>query len=318
MKKFISQDGGVITVWLTLLLTCMLGFVLIVIECIRYNTAESICIQSGKLATMSAMADYEPDIYENYHIFALDLSYGQEILDESILKKNISKYSNMSINPNYLDLNKEVKDVMGCSVKDVKLSNLKCIKDDTDSFINQICYYMKEHKNSKYNKDMYNNVNWGKKELVCSYIMTHFSSYKSPYILGYMKKKYVYEIEYILMGKDIDNDNMKLIKKLFNSNDIDEDNMDIVCSDDVYMTKLYAELLKLDMDLMCKRIQELIIQNINKTYKKNICYKDLVTSVDVEIKYGVEQRATKIYLVNQLIGKKYNDKNIVYEEKFCY
>ncbi len=70
--------------------------------------------------------------------------------------------------------------------------------------------------------------------------------------------------------------------------------------------------------MICTRMKEVIVQNINNTYNKNINIEDLITSIDVEIEYSVEQRATKIYLVNQLVKIKHKDKNIVYKEEFCY
>lgn len=312
INNFIREEKGVITVWLTLLLVCMVSFVVLIIECVRYNLSKSVCMQNGHLATISSMADYEPDIYDNYHIFALDITYGDDLSKKEKLKDNISMYANMSIDPDYLDVTEGLKNMLGCSVDKVSLSNIKCWKDDNSNFINQVCSYMKENYSELDVSTLSN------KNILCWYIMNHFSSYKSTYILGYMKRKNIYEVEYILNGKDSDNENIELVMDLFDKSDIDEDAKEIVCDENIYREVLYRELLKRDMEVLCSRAKEVLIRNINETYKKNIQQNNLVSSVDVEIEYGIEQRATKIQLINQWFSKKYNNQKLLYNEKIEY
>ena len=96
-KKLINRykdEKGAITIWLTLLSVCMLCLAMIVIECIRVYQSKSICICCTKTALFSTMADYEPDIYDNYHIFVLDECYGKTEKKREIMKGKLLRYAN--------------------------------------------------------------------------------------------------------------------------------------------------------------------------------------------------------------------------------
>lgn len=323
MKKFskyiLKEETGGITIWITLLSVCILSFVMLIIEHIRYVQAESLCMQVGHMSIMSAMADYEPDIYDNYHIFVLDACYGEGIMNVDRLKGNILRYSNESLNPSYIGANNGVKDIMGCSVSKVIIEDTNYLDESNENFIGQIYSYMKGNKDAKeISESMKKYGITEEKYYLYSYILEHFSSYKSLQILGYMNRDYVYEIEYLIYGLDKDNDNMKKIIDILDDSMLDDSKEDVICTYEEYRDVLYTELKKIDDNELCERMKKLIINNINATFDKYIQIDCLITSVDVEIQYGIDQRATKIQLINKWLGKRYMDRKVVYKEKYRY
>ena len=315
-KKLLQDEKGAITIWLTLLLVCMLCAIIVVIECISIYQSKSICIQTTKIATISAMADYEPDIYDNYHIFVLDECYGKAVRNRDRLEGKILRYANSSIKPNSQE-DKSI-DIMGCSVNKIEVSKVKYLGDNNSNFINQICAYMESHLDESLIMELCDKYGTTKeKVLLCEYIFSHFCSYKSNYILGYMKREFVYEIEYILMGDKTDNDNISKVKKILKIEGIDVEE-DIVCSEDRYREVLYKNLIEHDKDILCNRIKHLIVNNINATFDKRANLKDLITNVEVGIEYNIEERATKIQLVRQWLGRRFSCGSVTYKEKFSY
>ncbi len=262
------------------------------------------------------MADYEPDIYDNYHIFVLDECYGKSVRNRDRLEGKILRYANSSIKPNSQE-DKSI-DIMGCSVNKIEVSKVKYLGDNNSNFINQICAYMESHLDESLIMELCDKYGTTKeKVLLCEYIFSHFCSYKSNYILGYMKREFVYEIEYILMGDKTDNDNISKVKKILKSEGIDVEE-DIVCSEDRYREVLYKSLIEHDKDILCNRIKHLIVNNINATFDKKANLKDLITNVEVGIEYNIEERATKIQLVRQWLGRRFSCGSVTYKEKFSY
>ena len=170
-KRVLEEEQGAITVWLTLLSVCMISFVILVIEHTRIEQARSTCTQSTSIAVLSAMADYEPDIYDNYHIFILDECYGGYVRNKDKLKDNILKYANMSVTPNYIGNPNDVKDIMGCLASKVNVNNTKYFNCSNDNFISQICSYMECNKDKDEVEVLMNKYGTSKeKHYLCTYI----------------------------------------------------------------------------------------------------------------------------------------------------
>ena len=54
------------------------------------------------------------------------------------------------------------------------------------------------------------------------------------------------------------------------------------------------------------------------TFDKKANLKDLITNVEVGIEYNIEERATKIQLVRQWLGRRFSCGSVTYKEKFSY
>ena len=316
-KKMYRDEKGAITVWLTLLLIVMLCFLIIIIEFVRAYQAKSICLQSTKTAIISTMADYEPDIYDNYHIFVLDECYGKTETNREKLKDKVLRYANESVNPNY-NTDEKTLDIMGCYVEKVSINEVKCLEEDNENLLNQINRYMTMHLTESKVMELCDYYGTTKENiLLCEYIFSHFSSYKSTYILGYMKKNFIYEIEYILMGDKTDNDNIAKVKELLTKEGLDV-SQDIVYTENEYRQWLYKKIININRDKLCNRIKNIIVSNINSTYGKETNLNHLLTCVDIAIKYSIEERAMNIQLINKCFGRKFKFSNIKHREKLEY
>ena len=74
--KIINEDGS-ITVWMSLTLFILIGFILILYETAKINTAKIESEESIELALQNVMSDYDPNIFKYYNIFIFDNGYGE-------------------------------------------------------------------------------------------------------------------------------------------------------------------------------------------------------------------------------------------------
>ena len=295
INYFIREEKGVITVWLTLLTIFMIIFLTFVIEITKGRNAQSICKQNINIANMSCMADYDIEVKENYHIYVMSI---EEDIKSALVNK-ASEYAKSSMKQNENNNRKEFKDIMGLELEQIKVLDVKYI--DMHNFIKQVKNYMVE-------KNNLNHAEVNNKDILIQYIIENFSSYKNPYVKGFMKRKFVYEQEYIIEGKDRDNENMSMIKrKLCKSNISEIQELDFTKEEyDDYMKMM---LMKQDIEVLAKRAYEVIITNINNTYTKSLDKTTMIVGVGIEGIYNLKKRdylLTKIksYLEEKILPNK--------------
>lgn len=83
---------GVVTVYLTLMISLMLAFVLGLVESVRIHTSQAWAKQALWTATESVMAEYNGPLYRRYGIFALDGGFGQGSMDLNALEYRLNQY----------------------------------------------------------------------------------------------------------------------------------------------------------------------------------------------------------------------------------
>jgi len=94
-----NRKEGVITVYLSLILLLMLALITTVLESARIQAAKA-CIEiAAEAAVTSAFSDYYLPLYERYHIFGLDESYGTGSADAAMLEQKICEYMEYSLEP---------------------------------------------------------------------------------------------------------------------------------------------------------------------------------------------------------------------------
>lgn len=113
-KKYVqynicSDEKGQITVFLALLFLVLLGFSLAVIEGVQSYTASYLAEDAVKGAGESVMANYNKELFKNYHIFFLDPREREYILSDG--KEFINQYfsgnSFFNIHCNSIELTEE-------------------------------------------------------------------------------------------------------------------------------------------------------------------------------------------------------------------
>lgn len=253
-----KEENGSITVWLTLLSLMVMTFIIVVIECVRIINAQNICSNSANLATMSLMADYDLDVYENYGLYVM----GRDI-DEMTFRKyaQASLYSKLFL----------------------KEMNVKKI------------HYMD-------NKHMEQQIL--RHSTIKDYLLENFTSFKKPYVKGFMDRKYSYELEYIIGGKEKDNDNINIIKSKLKNKEAEEVVNELNLSDEEYESYVIDFIEQIDRNKMYNRMREIIIHNVNATFNKNLDNSKLIVGIDILSKYRIET-----YLDNNLIKGVFNKIN---------
>lgn len=123
------RNRGYITVFLCLIVSAMLVLVTAAMNIAGMFAKREQSAMAFRLAASSVLAEYNPYIFEKYHILCFDSSwYGQ---GEALTEEKLSQY-----------LEENIKG--GQSIEELSLSNVRYITDDNcRAFKNQIAEYMK-------------------------------------------------------------------------------------------------------------------------------------------------------------------------------
>lgn len=87
------RQPAVITVFFCLLSVVFLGFSFTIIEAVRFAGARAQCANVTTLGLWSVFSEYENVLLEDYGLFAVDASYGGDLVSKERLKEKMSSYT---------------------------------------------------------------------------------------------------------------------------------------------------------------------------------------------------------------------------------
>lgn len=95
-----GKVGGVITVYLSLILIIVLSLLFTIIEGARICVARVYAERALTTAMDSIMAEFYGPLWNEYHIFGLDASYGSNHMQEQVITAKIENYMSYTLFPN--------------------------------------------------------------------------------------------------------------------------------------------------------------------------------------------------------------------------
>lgn len=94
-----NRQRGVITVFFCLLSVIFLAFCFTVVEAVRFSGARAQCRNVTSLGLWSVFSEYDNILLEDYGLFALDGSYGSDLVSREKLTKKLSGYLEENVKP---------------------------------------------------------------------------------------------------------------------------------------------------------------------------------------------------------------------------
>lgn len=141
------EAGGVITVYLSLILLIVLSLLFTVIESARVYTARVYVERSLMTAMDSVMAEYYEPLWKEYHIFGLDASYGSDHIQEGEITAKLENYMSYTLHQNPIGeqgKGKKGTDLLTTSIDGVSLTDRTFLTDYQGAlFRNEAVEYMK-------------------------------------------------------------------------------------------------------------------------------------------------------------------------------
>lgn len=135
---------GQITVFLSLIFTIMVSFLLTVIEgariqAIRFQTE---CIMD--MAVNSVLAEYNRELFTQYDLLFIDTSYGRQQGHLRNTKEHIREYMNANLKPYDNDSYIQYEDLLKLTTEDVSILRAAAASDENGACVmSQILTYMK-------------------------------------------------------------------------------------------------------------------------------------------------------------------------------
>lgn len=256
------REEGVITIWLAGMLLVMLVFIGTVIEGVRINIAKSYSAVSLKLATESVLADYDYGLYKHYHILCINS-------DLVNIGERINQYAKMSFDNDAL---------VDMQVNNVYVDNYSYVSSNISGYLKeQIAAYMTKKKGNTLSKSM-----------LVDYVMQNFSSYGDIVPNSHLKKKKIYEVEYIIVGKDDDNENVESITSSISGFDA------IKYSLESYKGNIRSRLMSMSESTIINRMCALMSDNMYMTYGRKINFGRCVNKLKVRGEYLIKGKFSVI------------------------
>lgn len=144
-----KKKEGSITAFLSLILLLILAIVMTTIEAARANGAKVYAKRALQAAMDSVLSEYYLPLFQEYHLFGLDGSYGTDQMDLEIVSAKLKSYMDYTFHPgkdlydlwgnpyNYMNL-------YGINTKEVIVKKPVTLMDyDGEIFVNQVTAYMK-------------------------------------------------------------------------------------------------------------------------------------------------------------------------------
>lgn len=145
-----SNQKGSITIFLSLIMLLILSVILTTIESARVNTAKTLINRALITSMESVMAEYYRPLFDNYHLFALEGSYGTGSIQEAMITHKVEEYLNYSFYPEenikFMDypISLENFNPMEVDVDNITMNQYSTFMDQSSSlFQSQIMAYMK-------------------------------------------------------------------------------------------------------------------------------------------------------------------------------
>lgn len=141
------KDKGVITVFLSISLLLILSFFFTIIEGARIYVARVYAERALSAAMDSVMAEYCGPLWKEYHIFALDGSYGDSDIDTNTISNKLEEYMSYTIHPTHnMNLPKDNKavDFYDINIDSLSIDNIALLTDyQGELYLDEAIQYMK-------------------------------------------------------------------------------------------------------------------------------------------------------------------------------
>ena len=135
----VKKKDGSITVFLTLILLLILSLIMTILEGARISVAQVFAERALITSMDSLLAEYYRPLFDEYHIFALDLGDGSYREKDEKLKSKMTSYMNYTFYPS----NKGAK-LYDIQVNDILIKDWTSLMDqEGEIFIYQAAEYMK-------------------------------------------------------------------------------------------------------------------------------------------------------------------------------
>jgi hypothetical protein len=145
-----ENQKGSITVFLSLILLLVVAVIMTTIESARVNVGKAYANRALALAMDSILAEYYAPLFQEYHVFGLEGSYGEESLQLDSIETKIQNSMEYTFKPNkdlyYMETYIPVENV---NILDIKTTNLEIDNINTlldyngDFFTSQAVSYIK-------------------------------------------------------------------------------------------------------------------------------------------------------------------------------
>jgi hypothetical protein len=147
MRDYKQKTDGTITVFLSLILLLILSLLFTVIEGARVSTAKVYADRALSTAMDSVLAEYYGPLWEEYHIFGLNMGNGTDTEKKELLNQKISDYMSYTFEPGknlnntYRDGKSELYDI---SIDSLSAGSETMLMDyQGELLINESVEYMK-------------------------------------------------------------------------------------------------------------------------------------------------------------------------------
>lgn len=140
-----NKKPGYITVYLSLSLLIMLSFIFTLIEGIRMQTIrfQTECVMD--MGLNSIFAEYHRELLEQYGLFGIDTTYGNEDADKNRTGIHLLQYMNMNFTAPGSSRILGYRDLTAVHADNVSLSDVSYLSDGSGTVLKyQIIQYMKE------------------------------------------------------------------------------------------------------------------------------------------------------------------------------
>lgn len=139
-----KNDNGSITVFLSIILLLIISLILTTLEGARVSVAKTFVTRSFTQGLDSILAQYHAPLLKDYHIFALDGSYGTGELDTEHMEREFNKYFSFSLSNDNEEVFDKSIDFLDILIDEIELTNVTSLLDYNGVlFENQILEHMK-------------------------------------------------------------------------------------------------------------------------------------------------------------------------------
>ena len=97
----LKKVKGSLTIFFSLVMVSVMTLIFTMAECIRLYELHDFASEYTDMAVESAFSEYNPFLWKNYRILALDLGYGSDSVGTSILEQKIMDYCRYNSNIDY-------------------------------------------------------------------------------------------------------------------------------------------------------------------------------------------------------------------------
>lgn len=121
---------GYLTVFLTLCLTCVTAFCLVLIQGVCSNSVQTESLIAADIAMNSVLAEYHKQLYEKYDLFFVDTSYGTAVPSKTLTEDHLKEYLDKNLSCKDLFLNFLYQDLLNMKTKSIQTKNICIAADD--------------------------------------------------------------------------------------------------------------------------------------------------------------------------------------------